>query len=159
MDLSLFERAFALRDEARKARLGDSAPDLSKLVRGVERRDTVDPAGLLESEVALDLMTRASALLGQANRAAGKTDTSSRKAMAQLLRAASARLPRLKSADMTTPQPARADSPDRKVAKAGSASRTRNAKAAAKEKPRVSPGKKARKKKTSARKTPPRRPR
>lgn len=159
MDLSLFERALALRDEARKTRLGANTPDLSKLIRGGKKRDAIDPSSLLENKIASDLMARASAVLKQSGKSVGQADTSFRSAMVELLRAASMPLPVLKSADIATTGVPGTDTPVRKTGDTTRPPRVGAPKAASKGKARVSKETKARTKKTPAKKKAPRRPR
>lgn len=102
MDLSIFERVFALRDEVRKAEFSADAPDLSTLRRSAERGETADPPTLPQEELAADLMARASALHAQAAQSDEKTTGNSRSAIAALLQAASAPLPAFNADDLST---------------------------------------------------------
>ena len=159
MDLSLLERAFALRDEARKASFGANTPDLSKLIRGGEKRGAVDPSSLLENKIASELMTRASAALKQANKYAGQTDTSFRSTMLEVLRAASTPLPVLKSADIPATGVPGTDKPVRKTGGPTRTPRVSASKATSKGKARVSKGSKVGTKKAPVKKKTPRSPR
>jgi hypothetical protein len=102
MDLSIFERVFALRDEARKAQLGADAPDLSELSRGTGRGEVADLPSLPQEELAADLMARGAALREQANKVEEKSTRPSRTAIADLLDAASAPLPVFNESDLAS---------------------------------------------------------
>jgi hypothetical protein len=107
MDLSIFERIFALRDEARKAQLGADAPDLSELTRGGGRGEVADLPSLPQEELAADLMARAAALREQANKA--ESTRPSRTAIAELLDAASAPLSVFDESDLASERAAPAN--------------------------------------------------
>jgi hypothetical protein len=99
MDLSVFERIFALRDEARKARLGGEGPDLSSLSR-VADGGRAAPLDLPDEKLAADLMARAVALREQANKSLSTVDSTSREVAAGLLQAASAPLRTFDAAEL-----------------------------------------------------------
>jgi hypothetical protein len=99
MDLSVFERIFALRDEARKARLGGEGPDLSSLGR-VAGGGRAAPLDLPDEKLAADLMARAVALREQATKSLGTVDSSSREVAVNLLQAASAPLRSFDAAEL-----------------------------------------------------------
>jgi hypothetical protein len=93
MDLSIFDRVFALRDEARKAQLGATAPDLPELTGGSGAGKVAEVPPLPQQELAVDLMGRAAALRTQANKVDANSSGLPRTAVAELLDAASAALP------------------------------------------------------------------
>ena len=97
MDLSIIDRALRLRDEARKAQLGDNAPDVTPLSRGENGR-MEQPTGLPDDKVAVELMNRALALFDEMNKvndpeSGPAPDPQSSADIAELLDAATAPLP------------------------------------------------------------------
>ena len=103
MDLSVFERVFALRDEVREADLDADAPDLSSLSgeKG-QGEEVVRPPSLPREKLAADFMKRAAELHEQANPGRDKQDLSTGAAVAELLEAASAPLPIFDPSDLVT---------------------------------------------------------
>jgi hypothetical protein len=97
MDLSIIDRALRLRDEARKAQLGDNAPDITPLSRGENGR-MEQPTGLPDDKIAVELMGRALALFDEMNKvndpeSGPPPDPKSSADIAELLDAATAPLP------------------------------------------------------------------
>jgi hypothetical protein len=97
MDLSIIDRALRLRDEARKAQLGDNAPDITPLSRGENGR-MEQPTGLPDDKIAVELMGRALALFDELNKvndpeSGPPPDPKSSADIAELLDAATAPLP------------------------------------------------------------------
>ena len=97
MDLSIIDRALRLRDEARKAQLGENAPDISPLSRG-ENGKMEQPAGLPDDKIAVELMGRALALFEEMNKvndpsSGPSPDPQSAADVAELLAAATMPLP------------------------------------------------------------------
>ena len=115
MDLSILERVFALRDEARQAQLGADAPDLSNLSRGADSGEVVHPPSLPHEKLAADFMARAVALHEQAKKPKSKKDHASRGAIAELLHVASARLPAFDESDLALERAAPIDKTEEKA--------------------------------------------
>jgi len=90
MDLSIFEKAFALRDEAEKAELGAEsleAADLRRLAEGVNNTQPLRPP---PEDVVAQLMMRAGQLREEASASAQKQGPPSTDFIVALLTAASA---------------------------------------------------------------------
>jgi hypothetical protein len=104
MDLSIIDRALRLRDEARKAQLGDNAPDLTPLNRGENGR-MEQPTGLPDDKIAVELMDRALELFAAVRKetdpdSTPEPDPQSQVDVAELLAAATAELPMFDEADL-----------------------------------------------------------
>lgn len=100
MDLSIFERVFALRDEARKMQLSAGATELPDLKRSRKGVDIAQAPSLPDEKIASDLLARAAALLGEANKIRSKDDRPSSTFASELLRAASTPLPIFDESDL-----------------------------------------------------------
>jgi hypothetical protein len=93
MDLSIFERIFAMRDEVRKAQPGGDGRDYANLGSGTSGGAVATPPSLPDEKLAADLMARAVALRQQVSKTEGKAQYTSRAVTAELLQAASTPFP------------------------------------------------------------------
>jgi hypothetical protein len=105
MDLSTFERVFALRDEASKA-LGAEDLDLPDLSRTDHAGNVVHPSSSPNEKIAASLMKRAVALHEKATKESGKGEEPLRADLDELLQAASAPLPVFEESELATDRPA-----------------------------------------------------